>query len=86
MSCAVGSDAVVAVDIVQVSTGDNCSKCEKELTHIIDSHMGLQVIFFPALALAAAVILAPAELVLIAGAVKVRPHQHFNPDSIWITF
>ena len=79
MSCAVGSDAVVAVDIVQVSTCDSCSKCKKELTQ---SHMGFSSYFFFSLALAAAVILAPAELVLIAGTVKVRPHQHFNLDSI----
>ena len=74
MSCAVG------VDIVQISTCDSCSKCEKELTQ---SHVGLQVIYFSHyIALTAAVILAPVELMLIAGAVKVCPHQHFNLDSI----
>ena len=68
MSCAVGSDAVVAVDIVQVSTCDNCSKRKRTNSSYF---------FF---ALTAAVILAPAELMLIAGAVKVRPHS----TSIWI--
>ena len=67
MSCAIGTDAGVAVDIAQISTSDSCSKCEKKLTQ---GHVGLQVISFSRL------LQLSFSLLLIAGAVTRVLSQH----------
>ena len=71
MSCSVGTDARLAVDIEQISMSDSC-RCEKELTqsHVIH-HFKLYFFF----ALGAAVTLALGAGLIIAAAVTLAaPH------------